>query len=54
MPAVTILQKRGNNFSLSPCMDWVHSGQVCGDMVDSRQFPLAVYEPYALACEKSP
>jgi hypothetical protein len=34
------------------CMDLVHSGQVCGDMVDRCQRKLAGYEPYALACEK--
>jgi hypothetical protein len=34
-------------------MDWVHSGHMCGDMVDRCQRKLAAYLSYAMACEKS-
>ena len=35
----------------SDCMDRVHGGQVCGDMVDTFQRKLAGCGYYALACE---
>jgi hypothetical protein len=41
--------------SLSPgeCMDRGHSGQVCGDMVDTVSEVVAAYRAYAMACERT-